>query len=104
MGGTSIERGRSGHLGKENEVLEAGVQVSFGLELTNLVKVRSVDVGIHTEEALEYLLHYVLEIVRKGGTNSTGERVAIIHLRATNPQPLSYFLVRNTPHVATARQ
>ena len=36
---TCGQYGRSGYLGKENEVLETGVQVSFGLELTNLVKV-----------------------------------------------------------------
>ena len=77
-----IERRRSGYLGKENEVLEAGVQVSFSLELAHLVKVRSVDVGIHTEEALEYLLHYILEVVRKGSANSTGKSIAIIHLHA----------------------
>jgi hypothetical protein len=70
------------HLCKQDEVLETRIQVSFSLELTDLVKVGAVNVGVHPEQALEYLLHDFLEIVGKGRANNTRECIAIIYLRA----------------------
>lgn len=53
------------YLCKQNEVLEACIQVSFSLQLTDLVEVGAIYVRIHTEESLEYFLHDFLEIVGK---------------------------------------
>lgn len=88
---TEITQVLEEYLSKENEVLETGIQVSFSLELTYLVKMGAIDVGIHTEEALEYLLHNFFEIVRERGSNGTRECFAIINLRVQHFSAATYF-------------
>ena len=66
---------------EQNEVLEAGVKMSLLLEADNLLKVRVIYVGINTKQALEYCLHYFLEVWRercaltKGKPNSRSDSI-----------------------------
>jgi hypothetical protein len=69
------------HLREEDEVLEAGVQVSFSFQLTHLVEVGTIDMSIHTKQSFENLLDDVFEIGREGRAYCTGECVTVIHLR-----------------------
>ena len=68
---------------EQNEVLEAGIKMSLLLEADNLLKVGVIYVGINTKQALEYCLHYFLEVWRercaltKG--NQTPDQIPIYH-------------------------
>lgn len=50
---------------KENEVLEAGVQVILQTQSQNHLKVRMVDMGVYSEQPLENCSHHLHEIFRK---------------------------------------
>ena len=53
--GTLTEEGeREAHLCEVHEVLEAGVEVGLLIQRAHMLEMGVVDVGIHTEEALEY--------------------------------------------------
>jgi hypothetical protein len=55
-------------MGEENEVFEASIEVGFLFQTHDLLKVRVVDVCIHSEQALEYCLDHVSEINREWST------------------------------------
>jgi hypothetical protein len=52
-------------LNEEVEVLEAGVQMSLGLNGHDIGHVCRVDMGIHTEESSEHGRHLLLEVARE---------------------------------------
>jgi len=52
------------------KVLETGVEVSLLPKVHDLLEMRVVDVGVHTEETLEDVLHDVLEVLREGSVHS----------------------------------
>ena len=63
-----------------DEMLEARVEVSLRREKHDVLKVRVVDVCIHSEETLENDCDDVEEIFREGDTEGTGEDLLIIEL------------------------
>jgi hypothetical protein len=68
MAGTTVlcqMASRGACLSKKDEVLEARVQMGLSFKVADLTKMRVVNVGIHSEQALENSLDDVHEIGRK---------------------------------------
>ena len=61
-------------------MLEASVEVSLSLQQHDVLEVRMVDVGINSEEPLEYHLDDVHEILREGNAESTREDLLVVQL------------------------
>lgn len=53
------------YTGKEYEMLEACVQMSFLLKAHDFLEVRVINVSINTEQSFEYSLHDLLKVGRK---------------------------------------
>lgn len=61
-------------------MLETGIQVSLGGKKHDVLEVSMVDVGVHSEEALEYNLYDVDEVLWERHTKLTGENLFIVKL------------------------
>lgn len=53
-------------MGKKNEMLEAGVEMGLLLQSDNLLKVRVIDVRVHSKQTLEYGFYNLPKVCRKG--------------------------------------
>lgn len=51
---------------EEYEMFKASVEVSLLLQIHNLLEMRVIDVGIHTEQPLKDCLHHIFKVGRKG--------------------------------------
>ncbi len=63
---------------KVDEMFEAGIQMGLSREKHDVLEMRVIDVGVHSEQPLKYHLDNCLKVTREGHTQSARENLLVI--------------------------